>query len=151
RLLERFVASRSGNYLLFFPSHDYLESVAEHFMKCSTTRVQRQESGMDLAARRDFIEAFRESRTPVTGFAVMGGLFGEGIDLVGQHLIGVGIVGVGLPQISWENDLIRERFSAEDDDGPQGQTGFDFAYTYPGINRVLQAAGRLIRSETDQG
>jgi DNA excision repair protein ERCC-2 len=96
--------------------------------------------------RQAFLNAFakKPQRTQI-GFAVLGGVFGEGIDLVGDRLIGVVIVGVGLPQISLERDLIAERFSAK------GLVGYDYAYRFPGFNRVLQAAGRVIRSETDRG
>jgi len=79
------------------------------------------------------------------GFAVLGGIFGEGIDLTGERLIGVAVVGVGLPQISLDRDLIREFWQTA------GQSGFDYAYTFPGMNRVLQAVVRLIRSDKDQG
>src|SRR6185369_12364114 len=79
------------------------------------------------------------------GFAVMGGLFGEGIDLTGERLIGAVIVGVGLPQICLERDLIRNYFDAKEG------SGFNYGYTFPGMNRVLQAAGRVIRSERDRG
>ncbi|PIE79491.1 MAG: hypothetical protein CSA11_11955 [Chloroflexi bacterium] len=78
-------------------------------------------------------------------FAVMGGIFGEGIDLAGDRLNGVAIIGVGLPAISWQRELIREYFSRKTN------LGYEYAYTYPGINRVLQAAGRVIRSENDRG
>jgi DNA excision repair protein ERCC-2 len=81
----------------------------------------------------------------LVGFAVMGGVFGEGIDLVGDRLIGAVIVGVGLPQLCVERDLIRDYFQE------QTGAGFDYAYTFPGMNRVLQAIGRVIRSETDRG
>jgi DNA excision repair protein ERCC-2 len=79
------------------------------------------------------------------GFAVMGGVFGEGIDLVGERLIGVVVVGVGLPQICLERNLMKSHFAEK------SLSGFDYAYLYPGMNRVLQSAGRLIRSETDRG
>ena len=82
---------------------------------------------------------------PSLGFAVMGGVFGEGIDLVGDRLIGAIIVGVGLPQLCVERDLIRDYFQEKTG------AGFDYAYTFPGMNRVLQATGRVIRSETDRG
>jgi DNA excision repair protein ERCC-2 len=96
--------------------------------------------------RETFLEAFvhRPESTQV-GFAVMGGLFGEGIDLVGDRLIGAAIVGVGLPQLCPERDLIRDYFRA------RLGAGFDYAYTIPGMNRVLQAVGRVIRSESDRG
>ena len=79
------------------------------------------------------------------GLAVMGGIFGEGIDLVGERLIGVVVVGVGIPQLGLERDLIKEYFDR------QNVSGFVYAYQYPGFNRVLQATGRVIRTETDRG
>jgi DNA excision repair protein ERCC-2 len=101
---------------------------------------------MTEAERETFIAAFRaEWPGTLVGFAVMGGVFGEGIDLVGEHLIGAVIVGVGLPQLCVERDLIRDFFQELNGDG------FSYAYTFPGMNRVLQAIGRVIRSETDRG
>ena len=81
----------------------------------------------------------------VVGFAVMGGIFGEGIDLVGERLVGAIVVGVGLPQIGLERDLIKGYYDEHDG------AGFAYAYTYPGMNRVLQAAGRVIRTDSDRG
>ncbi|MDZ7686506.1 MAG: helicase C-terminal domain-containing protein [Gammaproteobacteria bacterium] len=102
---------------------------------------------MGSPAREDFVAAFRECRsTTLVGFAVTGGVFGEGIDLKGEHLIGVLVVGVGLPGLCTERDLISASFGEED-----RETGFRFAYQYPGINRVLQTAGRVIRSVEDRG
>jgi Rad3-related DNA helicase len=96
--------------------------------------------------RDDFLAAFSvEDGKTLVGFAVLGGIFGEGIDLVGEHLIGAVIVGVGLPQLCVERDLIRDYFQQ------QNEVGFEYAYTFPGMNRVLQAIGRVIRSETDHG
>ena len=96
---------------------------------------------MDEDAREAWLRQFRQG-AQITGFALMGGIFGEGIDLAGERLIGVMIVGVGLPQPDTERDLIRAHF---------GDSGSEFAYAYPGMQRVLQTAGRLIRSETDRG
>ena len=96
--------------------------------------------------RDAFLTAFSiEQGETLVGFAVLGGIFGEGIDLVGERLIGAVIVGVGLPQLCVERNLIRDYFQR------QNVTGFDYAYTFPGMNRVLQAIGRVIRSETDGG
>ena len=101
---------------------------------------------MSEAERDLFLAKFTcEKVSRRVGFAVMGGIFGEGIDLEGDRLTGAAIVGVGLPGISVENELIRQYFDRIDG------SGFDHAYLYPGINRVLQAAGRVIRSETDRG
>ncbi|MMZ63556.1 ATP-dependent DNA helicase DinG [compost metagenome] len=101
---------------------------------------------MSEAEREAFLAAFEAGREDtLVGFAVMGGIFSEGIDLVGDRLTGVAVMGVGLPQIGLERDIIKEYFQA------QGKDGFDYAYVYPGMNKVLQAGGRLIRSEKDQG
>lgn len=147
RMLGTLVSSHSGNYLLFFPSYAYLAVILEPFREqYPDIEIIVQSQGMTEAERAAFLERFSHDN-PVTlaGFAVMGGVFGEGIDLVGDRLTGAAIVGVGLPGISPERDLIREYFQEAEGDG------FSFAYRYPGIVRVLQAAGRVIRSETDRG
>jgi DNA excision repair protein ERCC-2 len=105
-----------------------------------------QTSAMSEAERSQFISAFQaDIARPLLGFAVMGGVFGEGIDLVGDRLVGAIVVGVGLPQLNLDRDLIRNYF-----DEKNGQ-GFEYAYAWPGLNRVIQAAGRVIRSEADRG
>ena len=101
---------------------------------------------MNDADRAGFLDSFQLERgRSMVGLVVMGGVFGEGIDLVGDRLIGAVIVGVGLPQLCLERDLIRQHFDEREMDG------FAYAYVYPGINRVLQAVGRVIRSENDRG
>ena len=101
---------------------------------------------MTEEARDEFLAQFSSSnKKTLVGFAVMGGVFGEGIDLVGERLIGVVVVGVGLPQLGLERDLIKEYFDS------QSGNGFAYAYQYPGFNRVLQATGRVIRTDTDRG
>ena len=145
--IKALVQERAGNYLVYFPSYQYLRAVHEQFHgldPAMSTIVQS--SGMAEAERAAFLAAFEvQHGQTLVGFAVMGGVFGEGIDLTGERLIGAIIVGVGLPQISAERDLIREYFEAR-----TGQ-GFNYAYTFPGMNRVLQAVGRVIRSERDRG
>lgn len=143
--------SKSGNYLAFFPSYEYLRQVKKILMSESNSAMTdvvflEQTSDMDESARTEFLNAFKQQdeKTRI-GFAVMGGIFGEGIDLLGDALIGVVVVGVGLSQVCLERDLIRQHFEE------QGTVGFDYAYRFPGINRVMQAAGRLIRSEHDRG
>lgn len=136
-----------GNYMVFFPSYAYLGEVYSRFLEQHPhipTLVQTP--GMTEHERAVFLDMFSpRPTTALLGFVVMGGIFGEGIDLVGERLRGVIIVGVGLPQVCLERNLIRDHF-----DKKTG-TGFLFAYTYPGMNKVLQAVGRLIRSETDTG
>jgi DNA excision repair protein ERCC-2 len=110
------------------------------------SEIMIQTPGMSESERDDFLNRYRHTSTnSLVGFAVMGGVFGEGIDLVGDHLSGAVVVGVGLPGISLEKELIKDYFTHSDN------AGFEYAYQYPGINRVLQAAGRVIRTENDRG
>ncbi len=141
------VQGRRGNYLVYFPSYQYLNDVLREFqVKHPTIPVLVQRPGMTEPERDAFLAAFSvEHGETLVGFAVLGGIFGEGIDLVGERLIGAVIVGVGLPQLCVERDLIRDYFQQ------QNSAGFEYAYTFPGMNRVLQAIGRVIRSETDRG
>lgn len=145
-LIRTFIRFKKGNYLCFFPSYVYLAMVVDRFEADSPdTRILVQSRDMDDAGRIGFLDRFSaQNEETLVGFAVMGGIFGEGIDLVGDRLSGAVVVGVGLPAICPERDLIRGYFDA------RGK-GFDFAYRYPGINRVLQAAGRVIRTEHDRG
>lgn len=144
-LIQAVVAERKGNYLVFLPSYQYLEDVVSAFtQRDNNLELLVQERHMDDAARDDFLGAFEQTRdTSLVAFAVMGGVFGEGVDLVGDRLIGVVVVGVGLPKICLERDLIRDHFGIE--------RGFDYAYRVPGFHKVLQTAGRVIRSEADRG
>jgi DNA excision repair protein ERCC-2 len=141
------VEGRRGNYLVYFPSYQYLNDALQGFRAGHPSiRVLVQRPGMTEPERDEFLAAFRaEHEQTLAGFAVLGGIFGEGIDLVGECLIGAVIVGVGLPQLCVERDLIRDYFQQ------QNAAGFEYAYTFPGMNRVLQAVGRVIRSDTDRG
>jgi DNA excision repair protein ERCC-2 len=141
------IEGRAGNYLVYLPSYQYMAAVQEKFHALyPAVPILVQRSGMSEPEREAFLATFAvEHGETLVGFAVMGGMFGEGIDLVGDRLIGAVIVGVGLPQLCVERDLIRDYFQA------QTGAGFDYAYTFPGMNRVLQAIGRVIRSETDRG
>ena len=141
------IQGRCGNYIAYFPSYQYLTAVQEQFQaQHPAVPILVQGPGMSEPEREAFLAAFAaEHCETLLGFAVMGGAFGEGIDLVGDRLIGAIIVGVGLPQLCVERDLIRDYF--EEKTG----AGFDYAYTFPGMNRVLQATGRVIRSEIDRG
>ncbi|HOX56569.1 MAG TPA: ATP-dependent DNA helicase [Candidatus Paceibacterota bacterium] len=141
------VEGRPGNYLAYFPSYQYLTAVQEQFHALHpAVPILVQHPGMSEAEREAFLAAFAvDHGETLLGFAVMGGVFGEGIDLVGDRLIGAVIVGVGLPQLCIERDLIRDYFQQKTG------SGFEYAYTFPGMNRVLQAIGRVIRSETDRG
>lgn len=145
--IHELVNENKGNYLLYFPSYAYMKMIYASFSEMGPEMdTIIQTSGMAEDERDSFLERFsHDNPETLVGFAVMGGIFGEGIDLVGDRLSGVAVVGVGLPGISLENDLIRAYFSETDG------TGFEYAYLYPGINRVLQAAGRVIRTDTDRG
>ena len=131
---------KKGNYIVFFPSYKYLEDVKARMNK----EVLAQEREMSHFKRGEYINRFKEEDNLI-GFFVMGGIFSEGIDYVGDMLAGVIIVGVGLPMISKQNNLLKEYFDNK------FHKGFDYAYTYPGINKVIQAVGRVIRTETDRG
>ena len=145
-LIEGVVQTEPGNYLVCFPSYQYLADIHQRYVQRNPTEhVLRQCSDDDQRQQQDFLDAFENASRAVTGFAVLGGRFSEGIDLVGRRLIGVIVVGVGMPKIGPERDLIREHFDDE------GMDGFRMAYQYPGLNRVLQGAGRVIRSEQDIG
>lgn len=146
-MLETLAAEKKGNLLVFFPSYPYLREVAEEFMNRGTdTEILVQSPGMREEERDAFLAAFQPGpgRTRM-GFAVLGGVFAEGVDLPGDRLNGVVIVGVGLPQIGAERDILRSYFERAD------KNGFNYAYVYPGMNKVLQAGGRLIRTEADEG
>ena len=141
------VRRRPGNYLVFFPSYAYLQMVHAQFADRHPDLPTIMQSTLMGEADRDaFLAQFREGNpSPLIGFVVMGGIFGEGIDLSGDRLAGAVIVGVGLPGIGLERDLIRDYFENH------RKAGFDFAYRLPGFNRVLQAVGRVIRTSRDRG
>ena len=143
------IKCKTGNYLVFFPSFKYLTSVLEVFADAHPEiRTVTQMSNMDEEKRAEFLEAFeKHGEETLVGFAVCGGLFSEGIDLVGERLSGVVVIGTGMPSICFERDLIKSSF----EDTENFRRGFNYAYTYPGLNRVFQAAGRVIRTETDKG
>ncbi|MBQ9080500.1 MAG: ATP-dependent DNA helicase [Clostridia bacterium] len=141
------VSCRKGNYMVYFPSYEYMNSVVKLFeKKYPAVRLLIQKRGMTKADREAYLNEFRASDGMMrVGFCVLGGSFSEGIDLPGSSLIGVVVVGVGIPGISGERNIMRDYFEVT------RETGYDYAYTYPGMNNVLQAAGRVIRSDTDQG
>ncbi len=147
RLLTTFVSARKGNYLLYFPSYRYMEEAVEQFRECiPQVELLVQSPSMTDAEKEEFLTRFvEEPAGTVVGFCVLGGIYAEGIDLKGERLIGTAVVGVGLPQVNREQELLRSYYEKT-----MGG-GFAFAYQYPGMNKVLQAAGRVIRSETDRG
>ena len=145
--LAALARAKTGNYLAFFPSYAYLRQVHKDFAaRYPDIDTLVQESGLDDAARAAFLERFVPAPgKTLLGFGVLGGIFGEGIDLTGDRLIGCAIVGVGLPQVNPRQEILRRYYDEA------GGTGFDYAYRFPGMNKVLQAAGRVIRTQTDKG
>lgn len=143
QLLYEQSVQQKGNYLYFFPSYQYMNMVYHHF-KAYNLPTAVQEQGMDEERREDFLAQFLPGEELV-GFAVLGGVFSEGVDLRGDRLNGVAVVGIGLAPRSFEKELIKDYFQEK------GRNGYDYAYVYPGMNKVLQAGGRLIRSESDHG
>ena len=150
--IEAICSTHAGNYLVYFPSYAYLAAVLELLKERLPERqLLVQERAMPEAGREAFLAQFSASNPEtLVGLAVMGGIFGEGIDLVGERLIGVVVVGVGIPQLGLERDLIKDYFDQQTGSGFTG-AGFAYAYQYPGFNRVLQATGRVIRTEADRG
>lgn len=164
--LREITRMRYGNYLIFFPSHSFLQSVfevyEENFLDPETEECIIQEDIMSEEDREQFLSRFEGNRNceledmihmdieveeekSLLGFCVMGGIFSEGIDLKNDSLIGAVIVGTGLPQVCNEREILKSYFDAA------GKNGFDYAYRYPGMNKVLQAAGRVIRTSEDVG
>jgi DNA excision repair protein ERCC-2 len=144
-LMARQYESKQGNYLAFFSSFDYLEQVAGQFVRDHPAiPCWQQARHMDQAAREAFLARFTVQGAGI-GFAVLGGAFGEGIDLPGARLIGAFVATLGLPQMNRVNEQIRHRMHAV------FGAGYDYTYLYPGIQKVVQAAGRVIRTSTDQG
>ncbi len=145
--IEHFIEGHKGNYIMFFPSYKYLNSVYEELeLRMPHIDFLLQTTEMSEEQREAFLLEFQPDREDtLVALCVLGGIFSEGIDLIGNRLTGVGVVGVGLPTISLENDLIRKYFDEQE------SAGFAFAYAFPGLNKVMQAVGRLIRSEEDAG
>ena len=146
--LQCMVNEKKGNYIAFFPSYRVLEDVYAQFSRTDggKTQVQLQNSHMTPDEREAFLEAFEQERTQsLLAFCVMGGVFSEGIDLTEDQLIGVAIYGTGLPQVNAELSLVQDYYQR------CGLDGFAYAYQYPGMNKVQQAAGRLIRTAADRG
>lgn len=145
--IRRMILCKKGNYLVFFPSYRFMEDVCRHFSVLEgNVDLLVQTQNMGEADREAFLEEFHTERErSLVGFCVMGGIFSEGIDLAEERLIGAMIIGTGLPQISNEREIMRQYFDAK------GLRGFDYAFLYPGMNKVLQSAGRVIRTERDRG
>lgn len=152
--LRTLAMSHRGNYLAFFPSYRFMEAVEERFQKLiqaqdgmeETISYGMQSPAMTEEEREQFLEQFEEERAgSFVGFCVMGGIFSEGIDLTRDKLVGTAIIGTGLPQVCRERELLKYYFDKH------GVRGFDYAYLYPGMNKVLQSAGRVIRTDEDLG
>lgn len=146
RYIARIIEQRRGNYIAYFPSYAYLREVAALLYSevPGDYRLHLQESGMDMAQRQDLLQRLTGPGANI-GLAVMGGLFGEGVDMPGDQLIGTIIIGPGLPMVSPRQDLIRRYFEERD------HTGFLYAYLIPGMLRVIQSAGRVFRTPEDKG
>ena len=146
RYIHETVTVKTGNYLVFAPSYQVMEQVADRCVAYEDMECIRQESGMAEEEREAFLKKFEKERNhSLVGFCVMGGIFSEGIDLTEDRLIGALIIGTGLPQVCREREIVKEYFDKK------GMDGFAYAYQYPGMNKVLQAAGRVIRTEADRG
>ncbi len=164
KYIQEIVKNRHGNYMVFFPSYSFMQRIYDLYVENFAGEEQEcilQQEHMSEEERERFLDYFRgnadldleqvvhmeieEEDHTLIGFCVLGGIFGEGIDLKKDSLIGAIIVGTGLPQVCRERELLKEHFN------DYNENGFDYAYRYPGMNKVLQAAGRVIRTVEDIG
>lgn len=149
KTIKDVVNCKRGNYIVFFPSYKYMEDVYEEYLYEADNIEEDiiiQNKGLSEIEKESFInEFYKDRKKSLLAFAVLGGMFSEGIDLSGDKLSGAIIVGVGLPQICYERDIIKKYFDVN------LRRGFEFSYVYPGMNKVMQAAGRVIRTVTDKG
>ncbi|MBR1581657.1 MAG: ATP-dependent DNA helicase [Bacilli bacterium] len=144
--INEFIKNKVGNYLVFAPSFEYLKLLKDRFISSRQIKYVFQKQDMTMNDKYSFLDYFVENPKKTTvGFVVIGGSFSEGIDLINDRLIGVIVLGVGMPNYNFENNLLRDYYSSLKLDG------FNYAYVYPGMNRVMQAVGRLIRTENDKG
>lgn len=147
--IARMSWQKKGNYMVFFPSYRLMEDVYQVYQdefSVSWVRCISQHASMTELEREEFLEEFtEETEETLVGFCVMGGIFSEGIDLIGDRLIGAAVVGTGLPQVNCEREILKGYYDEK------GEQGFDYAYRYPGMNKVLQAAGRVIHTKEDTG
>ncbi|AGF59285.1 Rad3-related DNA helicase [Clostridium saccharoperbutylacetonicum] len=139
----KFVEEQLGNYIIFSPSYVYMELLYDELTKetIKEFEIVKQKQNMSEEEKREFLSKFKENRNLLM-LCVLGGMFSEGIDLPGEQLIGSVIVGVGYPMISMNNEIMKDFYN---------ENGYDYAYVFPGINKVQQAVGRVIRTETDKG
>lgn len=142
-LVNTTIKARYGKYIVFFPSYVYLNNFLAN-VSYDDYKIVVQKEGLNEYSQKEILKEFNSDNN-VLGLFVLGGVFSEGVDFIGDKLHGVIVVGVGFPQVNLENEIVRQHFDEND------KPGFDFAYTYPGFNKVIQAAGRVIRTETDKG
>ena len=143
--IKAFVKNKVGNYFIFLPSYEYLTNLMP-YIDMEDVDVFEQDRGMSDEEKEEFLTNFKPNPERTTlGFVIVGGAFGEGIDLVSDRLIGAIIVGIGMPKINFVSDQIMKYYDARE------QSGYNYAYLNPGMNKVMQALGRVIRSETDRG
>ena len=147
RVIAATLSARRGHYMVFAPSFEYAEAIYKEFStKYPKVKSILQRSNMTKEEKEAFLSAFSEDASSyLVGFCVMGGIYSEGIDLAGDSLIGAVVVGIGIPSLSYEREVIAEYFEEKYEEGKQ------YAYIYPGMNKVFQAAGRVIRREDDKG
>ena len=147
RVIAATISAKRGNYIVFSPSFAYSEALAKAFSsKYPKLHIISQRKNMSAKEKREFLDEFKkEDKSYLVAFCVMGGIYSEGIDLAGDSLIGAVIVGIGIPSLSYEREAIAEYYQEKYEEGKQ------YAYIYPGMNRVFQAAGRVIRREDDRG
>lgn len=147
RVIAATISAKRGNYIVFSPSFAYSEALAKAFAaKYPKLHIISQRKNMSAKEKEQFLEEFKkEDKSYLVAFCVMGGIYSEGIDLAGDSLIGAVIVGIGIPSLSYEREAIAEYYQEKYEEGKQ------YAYIYPGMNRVFQAAGRVIRREDDKG
>lgn len=146
--IEQVVTARKGNYMVFFPSYKMLEDLYAIAMRHGLDRKVQlicQSPNMKESEREDYLRSFQANGESIVGFQIMGGIFSEGIDLTGERLIGAVVVGTGLPMVSREREILKQYFEEH------LEHGFAYAYLYPGMNKVMQAAGRVIRTADDRG
>lgn len=141
-IIYNFKEKLQGNYMVFLPSYSYMKKIHERYIELYTNcDIIIQDENFAEEDRENFLNEFT-SNSKILAFCVIGGIFSEGIDLPGKKLVGAIVVGVGFPKINIENDIIKDYF---------GESGYDYSYIYPGINKIMQAVGRVIRREDDKG
>ena len=146
--IKELLCAKSGNYMVFFPSYQMMQTIYDIAFEEGLpegAEIFMQKSSMTEAEKEEFLQRFEDISTTQAAFCVMGGIFSEGIDLKEERLIGTIIVGTGLPQICVEREILKGYFDEKE------HNGFDYAYRFPGMNKVLQAAGRVIRTRQDKG